>query len=468
MSEQPPNSFLSSEVCAMRRMNQTAGLMLLVAAMCVLTISLKVPSAGGQEQAKTLAGVATAEDTAEPEFPPTHEQAAIIAIPVGEEKAAIHTFCLDADGNLLAACGGEQMTYVRGENGGEYKMIQQPSGIRVISPEGKLLETWSLEITPQAVNLGPDGRIYVAGQGRIAKLDKQGKAMITVDSPQLTELTPPPKVEDIPEEKLDEAAQQAKQAKIDKLQAQQKEMRTELTEAARKMTEAKEKGAAAEQTASTEYQQVVDRYLALREQLEALTTPPKELAKRQRVTWMRKRAVTGIAVTEQDVFVCCPAAKGYGYDVWRLDKDLANPKKIVTRLSGCCGQMDIQASGGRLFVAENGRKRVSCYDREGQRLCNWGKSDRTGVIGFGSCCNPMNLRFGADGVVYTSEASLGRIKRFTPDGKFLGLVGTAKVVPGCKHVSIGVGPNGDCVYLLDITRKQIVVMARGDGAAGSE
>jgi hypothetical protein len=72
----------------------------------------------------------------------------------------------------------------------------------------------------------------------------------------------------------------------------------------------------------------------------------------------------------------------------------------------------------------------------------------------------MNLRFASDGTVYTSEASLGRIKRFSADGKFLGLVGTADIVPGCKHVAIGASPDGELVYLLDITRSQITVLKR--------
>jgi len=34
-------------------------------------------------------------------------------------------------------------------------------------------------------------------------------------------------------------------------------------------------------------------------------------------------------------------------------------------------------------------------------------------------------------------------------------------VPGCKKVSIAVSPQGDQVYMLDITRGHIVVMTRG-------
>ena len=70
----------------------------------------------------------------------------------------------------------------------------------------------------------------------------------------------------------------------------------------------------------------------------------------------------------------------------------------------------------------------------------------------------MNVTFGRGGDVYTAESNTGRIKRFSKDGKFLAYVGDVKLVPGCKNVSIAVSPDGDTVYMLDITRGHIVVM----------
>jgi hypothetical protein len=42
----------------------------------------------------------------------------------------------------------------------------------------------------------------------------------------------------------------------------------------------------------------------------------------------------------------------------------------------------------------------------------------------------------------------------------LGLVGTAEIIPGCKHVAIAVSKSGDRVYMLDITRSQINILQR--------
>ena len=72
----------------------------------------------------------------------------------------------------------------------------------------------------------------------------------------------------------------------------------------------------------------------------------------------------------------------------------------------------------------------------------------------------LALAFGDDGSVYTAEDTTGRIKRYSPDGTLLSVVGAAKVVPGCKKVAIGVSHGGDRVYMLDITRNHVAVLDR--------
>jgi sugar lactone lactonase YvrE len=88
----------------------------------------------------------------------------------------------------------------------------------------------------------------------------------------------------------------------------------------------------------------------------------------------------------------------------------------------------------------------------------WGESARSGLEGFGSCCNPMNVAFGPDNAVYTAEDNTGRIKRYSPEGRLLSLVGSVDLVPGCKNCSIAVSHDGSRVYMLDITRNHIVRM----------
>ena len=395
----------------------------------------------------------------------THEQTSTITIPGGERRGQLRTFCLAGDGNLLAACGGEQTTFVRGTSGIEAKVTGEPAEIKVLSPEGKLLATWKLDVMPQAVNVAPDGTIYVGGQGRVARLDKQGKVLRTADAPHMAELGPLPPLPEKKEPKPEsEEEAKAKQAKIEELRAKAKSAVAALREAARQLSA----GAAGEKPsaeANAKYQEAMQAYIKANEDLREATITPEVLAMQKRAALAHKSAVTGIAATDQHVFVACPETKGYGFAVWRTDRDFGSPKKIVTGLRGCCGNMDIQAFGGDLYVAENARKRVVRYDPEGKELAAWGESDRKGIEGFGSCCNPMCIRFGPGGKVYTSESNVGSIKRFSPDGQFLGLVGTVKIVPGCKHVPIGISGDSRRVYMLDITRSHIVVMTPC-GAAG--
>ena len=171
-----------------------------------------------------------------------------------------------------------------------------------------------------------------------------------------------------------------------------------------------------------------------------------------------KTQASSISATDDNVFLATRAAVGYGFEIWKMDADFAGGKQIVSQLSGCCGQMDVKANANGLFVAENSKHRVCRFDRDGKQICNWGHGARSGIEGFGSCCNPMNVAFGPGDVVYTAEDNTGRIKRYSPDGELLGLVGSVELVPGCKNCSIAVSSDGTRVYMLDITRGHIVRM----------
>jgi sugar lactone lactonase YvrE len=387
---------------------------------------------------------------------PTHVQAGTIDVPKETPSSQLHTFCVDPKGRILAACGGERMSYTRTPEGTQVETTFEPAGIHVLDGDGKLLTTWKLEMTPQAVNVAPDGTVFVGGQGKLAKLSPEGKVLLTADAPNMADLPPLPEIPEETEE--DKAAAEEREKKAAELREKQQPLMQAVVEAQKAMRDAAG-DAEAMKEAQAKYQKAIQEYIAVMQEAQSASLSPREAAIRERAAALRKRKVNAIAATKQDVFVCCPAIEGYGYDVYRTDHELKNPEKIVEGLRGCCGQMDVQAGpDGDLFVAENARDRVVHYDREGNLIAAWGKSDRNKLECFGSCCNPMNVRFGPDRVLYTSEASLGRIKRYAPDGEFLGLVGISEIVPGCKHVAIGMNADASRVYMLDITRSQIVVL----------
>ncbi len=374
---------------------------------------------------------------------PSHDPGPFVKLAEEDEPLSISTFCMGKGGNFLIACGS-------GES----------SEVRVVSPAGELVATWKPGVVAQAINVAPDGTVFVGGEGKLVRLSAEGEVLHTGDSPQVAGLPPLPEEPEPAEEETDEE-KEAKAAKVTELRAKMQEMMPKLQAAAKKRTEAQNDPEALK-AATEEYQEVVQAYIALSQELREASLTPQVIAAQRRAAAMAARNIRTMSVTDRDVFVCCRATQGYGFDVWRTDHDFGEAEKIVTGLSGCCGNMDIQAHDGELWVAENARGRVVRYDRDGNLIATFGKMDRKDVVGFGSCCNPMCIRFGPDGVVYTAESNLGRVKRFSPDGEFLGVVGVMKLVPGCKHVPIGINDDGSRVYMLDLTRNHVASLLQKD------
>ena len=90
----------------------------------------------------------------------THEEVEPLEVAFGNLTA----LRLTARGNLLAADSGERV-------------------IKVINPAGKVFVTLWLDFGPEAIEIAPDGILYCGGQGKVAKLDKLGNVVKTVDAP---------------------------------------------------------------------------------------------------------------------------------------------------------------------------------------------------------------------------------------------------------------------------------------------
>ena len=383
-----------------------------------------------------------------------------IRVPLGDQNLQIHTFCIDKQGRLLAATGGTQFYY---ELDGDSYIIKErtaPSAICVFNAEGEHIATWELDITPEALAVAPNGTIYAAGLGKILKLNDKGEILKSIDSPHLKD-TPLPEIPD----ELEETPEMLKEKEetIAMLNEEMQPIRQAMADSFRELVKAKQGGD--EDGAIRilmDIENLTEQFLILHSQAEALKLDPKALAIQKRNAALQARSVRSIAVTETDIFLCCPPPRGYAAVVWRFDHNFENEKLIVQNLAGCCGQMNIGAFGDKLVIPENGRFRVHVYDREGNRLHSWGKSEReaSGDEGWGSCCNPMNITFDQEGNILTSEASVGAIKRFKQDGTFLEFVAQSKVVPGCKHTPIGLSLDGNTVYMLDITQSQVMLMKR--------
>jgi hypothetical protein len=376
----------------------------------------------------------------------THHQSRTVKIAKQSERG-LQTFCVTPTGDLVAVVGPPRhgVENSRGKNA--------TSQLRVFDCEGNALREWDVEFTVQSVTATPDGQILAAGGGQIAKYSSDGKLLKLAELQHVKQaLGDPEKLRKDAEETLEDQRQRLEemfkqqkdelQSQIDKLKAEKEE----ANDGKFSKTKARQLAAAERSLKSIEKQQ---EQQANRQSVDEVV----------RTLTSRLKIVNAVTVSQDDVFIACGVTNGYGYAVWRMNHDFEEPKQIVKGLSGCCGQMDIQCRGEELYVAENSRHRVVCYNRDGKQLRTFG-----GRVGqkngqFGGCCNPMNLCFGKDGNIFTAESE-GIVRQFTSAGKAVGAVGGCKLSGGCKNVAIGVSPDEDKVYFCDLPGSQIIVMTR--------
>ena len=416
--------------------------------------------------------------------PTTHKQLTKVRIRGKDGKGTLQTFCVGAEDQLYAVVsapvvyGADVETKVKA--GGE---------IHVLTPDGKPVTEWTTDFTPQRIAAAPSGDIYIGGSGKLAKYDKAGKLLAVVSSPHVEAVLKDKESlrEQAQEQLKEQTAQYKEQVKqfqetLKSLEEQAKELEAKdkdnekpadepTKKKAPKTTPARptivlggisQPGASPKQVLDSQirqYKQIITSYEQMVGQLEKKSVDDVINEITQRL-----QKIHAITVSEGNVYVATAVTKGYGFAVWRMDLEFKNPKQIITGLSGCCGQMDVQARGDDVWVAENSRHSVVHYSKEGKKLGQFGSRAREeGGASFGGCCNPMNLCFLPDGNLLTSESE-GKVKCFTPDGKYVGLVGSAAVSGGCKNVAIGSSHDGKYIYFYDLGGSQIIILAKQEEA----
>ncbi|MDB6150318.1 MAG: SMP-30/Gluconolaconase/LRE-like region [Chthoniobacter sp.] len=137
-----------------------------------------------------------------------------------------------------------------------------------------------------------------------------------------------------------------------------------------------------------------------------------------------------------------PTPNEFTYSVYRFDHALQNPKLVVEKLRGCCGQMDIQARDAKLWIPHNGRHSVEIRDPDGKELSKFGKGGKVKAEDFGGCCERKNMRVLANGDVLVAESGPPLcIKRFSASGKLLGVVALVNEKSECVRVTVEASPD---------------------------
>lgn len=386
----------------------------------------------------------------------SHSQVRLLQPTKGEAGLMLKSFCLAGDGRIVTLVDGGTAAW-----GAIPSPATAPGGpppgceVRILNGEGDITQKFAVDFSGHSVNVGPDGNIYVGGNGIVAKYDPTGKQLLKADSPNVASS---PQDQYALRARAKETIAEMSTAYVDalaNLEKQKKDMEGKTDE---ELTEDQREIKANMDGLIEAYKQMIEQRKAEPSE-EEITQTMESLASRQ-------KTINAIAANDKYVFVTCAAPKGYGYAVWRTDLDFKNPVMTVEGLRGCCGQMDVQCCGDELVVAENARHRVVRYDANGKEVVAFGKRSRDGIgAGFGSCCNPMNTRLVGD-KLYVAESD-GNVKLFGLDGDFLGTVGKADVAAGCKSSIVAATPNGDRVYYFDVQKSGICVLERSAATASN-
>ena len=168
----------------------------------------------------------------------------------------------------------------------------------------------------------------------------------------------------------------------------------------------------------------------------------------------------GLGVNDQYVMLGDPSnhcIHRYNKDGKAVD-DLG--KRASSKMSGfstCCGILDFGTDAqGNVYVGNLGAHRVEVLNPKGQPLAHWGQSGE-GPKDFCGCCNPVSVAVAPNGVVFTSEKTIPRIKAFSAkDHKLLAIMGEGEFGSGCGRLDIAVDSKLN-VYGVDSTKSIIRV-----------
>ena len=135
-------------------------------------------------------------------------------------------------------------------------------------------------------------------------------------------------------------------------------------------------------------------------------------------------------------------------------------KRTANRMSGfstCCGILDFGTDAqGNIYVGNLGAHRVEVLNAKGQALAHWGQSGE-GPQDFCGCCNPVSVAVAPNGVVFTAEKTIPRIKAFSAkEHKLLAVMGEGEFGSGCGRLDIAVDSKLN-VYGVDSTKNIIRV-----------
>lgn len=399
---------------------------------------------------------------------PPYVQSAVVEPKPG--TGVILGFCVPSGGGLVAVIGHSERYGAGPQRPAAAK--QSPHRLAWFDADGVEIRAVDLDFAATVVAAGPDGGICVAGDGVVAIVSAEGREIARATTPQIAKTD-----EELAE--LEKSVLARRDVQFESFMKQAERLRAgveELEEKARTADEAAAEAADGDEADSDKAKLLVrlaetrarnarlqarNMSVQLR-QIEAAAKSLQSQDPRQLVDQaVRKmRQVRAVSSGGDAIFVVVPEASGYGFSAWRYDARLENPEQVLSKLVGCCSQMDVQVIGDRLAIAQNRKHCVELTSFAGETIATVGR--RIGgadPVGFGGCCNPMNTCPAPDGSLLTSESD-GVVKRFDAEGEFVEVVGKAEVRGGCKNSAIAIEPDGSRLYYIDSTRGSVLVLTK--------
>ncbi|MCL5098932.1 MAG: hypothetical protein M1608_15635 [Candidatus Omnitrophica bacterium] len=143
--------------------------------------------------------------------------------------------------------------------------------------------------------------------------------------------------------------------------------------------------------------------------------------------------LTSVAVGERDVFVADAGNRQVlhcdlgGKLLGRIGKK--DPARNIPGFIVPSPYFDLAIGAeGLLWVANPGQHRLEAYTFDGDFEISWGEPSNA-IAGFCGCCNPAHFAMLPDSRFVTSEKGLPRVKIYSRDGKFEGVVAGPEQFP---------------------------------------
>ena len=183
-------------------------------------------------------------------------------------------------------------------------------------------------------------------------------------------------------------------------------------------------------------------------------------------TSLERFQCSGIAATDNQVFVACTTLDGTGFDVWRMSPNLSIEGKVIENLQNGFNHLDLYSSGIELMVGPQKNLDIGVYDFNGRPIREIGKhsekrdQDRDKV-------RTTNICLREDGDILTTSTQNGLILRYKQSGELIGNLGTAKLDTNENFASLGFDLSRNWIYVMNRAKSHIAILVLKDEAPNS-